>query len=158
MKKIIIYRHAKASHNDVSISDFERPLSHKGTIDAERMALVFEKTAPLPDLILCSTAVRTLQTIAPMLTYHPEIDCHFTDSLYLASKHDIIKLIETVPNSCNFLLLCGHNPGLTDFINATTTSYLDALPTASIVVMEFNTQTWKNLSQGRIVYFESPKE
>jgi len=69
---IILQRHAKSSWEDQTLTDFERPLVDRGASDAKRigryladhtsMGGVWEQ-AGSPNLIACSTAVRTRQTL-----------------------------------------------------------------------------------------------
>ncbi|MFI5000638.1 MAG: SixA phosphatase family protein, partial [Reyranellales bacterium] len=67
MKAILLLRHAKSGWGDASLADHDRPLNRRGERAAEAMAVHIVRQAPRPDLILCSTATRTCQTLAPLL-------------------------------------------------------------------------------------------
>jgi phosphohistidine phosphatase len=67
VKNILLLRHAKSAWGDARLEDHERPLNGRGERAAQAMARHLAKKAPRPDLILCSTAVRARQTLAPFL-------------------------------------------------------------------------------------------
>ena len=67
MKTLLLLRHAKSAWSDPRLADHDRPLNARGERAAKAMADHFAQQAPRPDLILCSTALRTRQTLAPLL-------------------------------------------------------------------------------------------
>ena len=158
-KRIIIYRHAKSSWEDLQIDDYDRPLNNRGFIDAEYMATVIGTKVIQPDYILCSGSLRTRQTIDALRKKNPFIEIEYDDNLYLASSFAINFLVSEVANEVETLLICSHNPGLTDFINERTGNFYEEIPTACIVVMEYEAYLWKEVPQtkGTITYFEFPK-
>jgi phosphohistidine phosphatase len=69
MRTLTIFRHAKSGWDDPALADFDRALAPRGIGDAPRMgdamrAAWSRQTAGIPDLVLCSAAVRTRQTFA----------------------------------------------------------------------------------------------
>ena len=62
MKNLLLMRHAKSSFEDNQASDFERGLNKRGEKDAPRMGKLLKEKDLVPDLILCSKAVRTAKT------------------------------------------------------------------------------------------------
>ena len=62
MKKLILLRHAKSSWKDLSIIDFDRPLNKRGKHDIPIIAKEFLKRKIKLDLIVSSSAKRTLDT------------------------------------------------------------------------------------------------
>lgn len=157
-KRIILYRHAKSSWEDLHIDDYDRQLNSRGLIDAEYMASVIGTKIILPDLIICSGALRTKQTIDALRKKNPFIEIEYNDNLYLAESFAIDYLVSEVANEVETLLICGHNPGLTDFLNERTDNHFEDIPTSCIIVIEFNTYLWKDITnaKGTIVYFEYP--
>ena len=157
-KRIILYRHSKSSWEDLHIDDYDRPLNQRGLNDAEYMATVIGTKVILPDLILCSGAVRTRQTIDALRKKNPFIEIDYDDNLYLTEVFAIEYLIGGVANEIETLLICGHNPALTEFINQKTDSTYEEIPTSCIVVIEFQDYLWKDIAnaKGKIVYFEYP--
>jgi len=157
-KRIILYRHAKSSWEDLNIDDYDRQLNSKGLLDAEHMANSIGTKIILPDLIICSGAVRTRQTIDALRKKNPFIEIEYDDNLYLAESFAIDFLVSEVANEIETLLICGHNPGLTDFLNQKTKNNFDEIPTSCLVVIEFENYLWKDVpqSKGIINYIEYP--
>jgi phosphohistidine phosphatase len=87
---VILQRHAKSSWENQSLTDFERPLQDKGAQQAQRIGRYFAdhtsmggvwEQAGAPDLIACSSAVRTRQTLFNWVEGFCEDkkDCELTD-------------------------------------------------------------------------------
>lgn len=148
MKKLIILRHAKSSWENVNLSDYNRPLSKRGLMNAEQMGKFLLAKEGIPDLILSSSSTRTYETAkiaAQEIGY--DIDKIRTDrQLYLAWVNEIINAIITIPDNVQKCILIGHNPGFTDLVNYFGVK-LDNLPTASAACFEFDTNSWKKISK-----------
>ena len=67
MTSLILMRHAKSSWNDPALPDHDRPLNARGRHAAQQMAEALITRRYLPDAIICSTALRTRKTLAPLL-------------------------------------------------------------------------------------------
>ena len=61
---LTLVRHGKSSWQTAGQTDFDRPLNDRGRADAPVMASRLVNGGYIPDLILCSSAVRTQQTAA----------------------------------------------------------------------------------------------
>lgn len=147
MKKLIIMRHAKSSHSDAFSSDYERELNKKGEKNALDMGTYISQREEKPDIILCSSAVRTFQTatLAANQLKYPVESIKTSRKLYLAWMSDIIEELKNLSDNVASCLLIGHNPGMTDLINYFGVS-IDNLPTASAVCFEFETKNWNKIS------------
>ncbi|MFY8201813.1 MAG: SixA phosphatase family protein, partial [Pirellula staleyi] len=62
-KKLFLMRHAKSDWADASLSDKDRPLNARGRASATLMAQWMQSHQSVPDVVLCSTALRTRQTL-----------------------------------------------------------------------------------------------
>ena len=107
-----LLRHAKSSWRDAGLEDRERPLNarghHAGALVAEHLA--HEK---MPDLILCSSALRTRETLEHLIrAYGRTPAVSIEDALYLATARGLLERIEAVEDDVATLLVIGHNPGL----------------------------------------------
>ena len=114
MKTILLLRHAKSAWGQPGLDDHERPLNGRGTRAAEAMADHIAQKAPRPDLILCSTAVRTRQTLAPLVhrLSTPAPPIALEKSLYLASEDALLDRLRALPEDVGAVLLIGHNEGI----------------------------------------------
>ena len=63
MKTLLLMRHAKSSWKDDTLSDHERPLKKRGRKDTKRIAKVIKENNLIPNVIISSPAVRTLETV-----------------------------------------------------------------------------------------------
>src|SRR6476620_11325492 len=110
MKTVLLLRHAKSAWGQPGLDDHERPLNRRGERAAEAMAEYIVHNAPRPDLILCSTALRTRQTLAPLVhrLVSPAPPIALEKSLYLASKPALLVRLRAVPDDVRAVLLIGH--------------------------------------------------
>jgi len=107
-----LLRHAKSSWRDAGIEDRDRPLNARGHHAGQLVAALLARE-PVPDLVLCSSALRTRETFAHIArAYSAPPPVLMEDGLYLADARAIMQRIEAVPDSVEFLLVIGHNPGL----------------------------------------------
>lgn len=115
---LLLLRHAKSSWREPVVSDFERPLSGRGVRDGTVFGRQLATELPVPDLVLCSTARRTRDTLAFLVPdlVDPRI-VEFDDALYQAGAMHLLHRIHDVPSTVRTLLVVAHNPGLTDLVN-----------------------------------------
>ena len=115
-----------------------------------------------PSLILCSPAVRARQTaqiIARELGYPTEF-LQREAELYLATPDQIMAVVARQADSFRDLIVCGHNPGLTELTNRLTDSGIDNIPTCGMVVIDLDMDSWANLetASGKLHLFDYPKK
>ncbi len=162
MKTLYIIRHAKSSWDSSAKSDFDRPLNKRGLRDAPMMGRVLKQKSIKPDFIISSTAKRAKKTaliIAEQIGYK-ESDIIFDGDLYLASANEILEIIQNVSDKVDSLFVIAHNPGMTDFINHFSDTFIDNLPTAGIFSMEFDMDDWKDIksNSAKNCFFDYPKK
>ena len=115
MKTLYLLRHAKSSWADPELADHDRPLSPRGRNAAQAMAAVLARARPLPTVILCSSALRALQTLQPILAaLDPPAELRVDERLYGADVPDLLGLLRELPEDRAAALVVGHNPGLQD--------------------------------------------
>jgi phosphohistidine phosphatase len=161
-KRVTLLRHAKSSYDNISLSDHDRPLSHRGERDAPRMGRRLLDHGGRPSLIVTSTARRARQTarlIAEAIGYPREF-LQSERELYLASPDTILNVIAGQDNTFNDMVVCGHNPGITELACDLSGTYIDNVPTAGVVILDADIDTWDELGGARcdLVDFDYPKK
>jgi phosphohistidine phosphatase len=153
---LYLLRHAKSSWADPALADRKRPLAPRGRRDAKRIAKHLAGLGIEPELVLCSTAERTRQTldlIRPALGASPK---KLEAKLYGASSDELLERIRAVPESVASLMLIGHNPGLQDLalLLASAGAERERLeakfPTVALATLTLPT-AWSRLSEAGAV-------
>ena len=76
MLTLSLLRHAKSSWKNPALPDRERPLNARGMGDAPAMGRTMSERGIDPELVLCSSAQRTVDTLAlvlPELKIEPKV-------------------------------------------------------------------------------------
>jgi phosphohistidine phosphatase len=171
MKRLFLLRHAKAQPADAGIEDFDRTLMLSGMQDAGAMARYLRKNDHAVELILCSTAARTVQTAELMLQ---ELNCEidYRDNLYLADAPKIVAAVRGAPPGVGALMVVGHNPGLETCAGllarepvrskerARHEALDEKLPTCALAILDFDIGRWRDMAQGagKLADFVRPKD
>ena len=151
MPALYLLRHAKSSWDDPSLTDRERPLAQRGRRDAKRMREHLRSVRCEPELVLCSSAVRTRETLELL---RPAIDTssvEIEDELYAASSDELLERTRRVPDTVASVMLIGHNPGLQELALALASAgdELERLaakfPTAALATLAVAT-SWSRLT------------
>jgi len=149
MKTLLLLRHAKASRDDPSLADHDRPLKNRGKEDAKRIGRRLRDAKLAPTLIVSSTARRARKTaskVAKQFDYSREIE--LTDRLYLSGPEDHLEFARSLPDSEDRVMLVGHNPGLSQFLNALTDAEME-LATSEVAQVELEIKHWSDLARRR---------
>jgi phosphohistidine phosphatase len=161
MKILYLVRHAKSSWKDDSISDAERPLNKRGERDAPFMAELLCMKGIRPDLLVSSPALRALSTakIFAKSFEYLEGRIEINDSAYLADLGDIWNVIRSFDDGSDSVMLFGHNPGLTEFVNLFDNVYIDNVPTSAVICIAFSAENWEESSseKAKVLWVEYPK-
>lgn len=147
-KQLLLMRHAKSDWPPEISSDHDRPLNGRGRKAAAQMARWIEEQHLLPDLVLCSSARRTQETVERMLeVWSTQPPVHATDSLYLAAATNVFNVIRSDAMDSDRLLLIGHNPGMGDLVGHLCGQFT-GFPTAALAIVEFAVDSWGDLLPG----------
>ena len=120
-RQVWILRHAKAADASRGGRDRDRPLADRGRKDATALGRRLAAGGPLldnpglvrPDLVLCSAAVRTVQTAELILGQLGDQVPHDTyTSLYEAEPDTVLTYLREVDEHARSVLIVGHNPTL----------------------------------------------
>jgi phosphohistidine phosphatase len=117
MHRLFVLRHAKSSWDNSYLADHDRPLAPRGRRAADALAEHVATIGPAPTLVLCSTARRAQDTLAPVRERLPDrTDVLVEPDLYGATAPEILARLRQVPEETSDVLLVGHNPGLEDLV------------------------------------------
>ncbi|MGD9501699.1 MAG: histidine phosphatase family protein [Methyloceanibacter sp.] len=169
MLTLALLRHAKSSWSDPVTPDRERPLAARGLADAPLMGKAMAERGLVPDLVLCSSARRTRDTldlVLPELQAEPKVV--YEDALYHASAEEMLDMLHGLQPGPSRVLLVGHNPEIQSFaldlVGSGSKAYRERLrtkyPTAGLAVINFDGGTWSDIAvnSGTLSLFLSPKD
>jgi phosphohistidine phosphatase len=112
VKRLHLLRHAKSSWKE-DVEDRERALSGRGREAARRIGRHLSKTLGPLDLALCSSALRTRETLELVLANFAVTPRRaIEDELYAASQEELMERLCRLSEEEVNVLLVGHNPGL----------------------------------------------
>jgi len=111
MRDLILLRHAHAESPAAGQSDLDRPLSAEGAAEAEAAGQWLAGQRLVPDLVLCSPARRTRETLEAVLGQIGYVDQRLEDDIYEASPGALAALVDR-HREVERLMVVGHNPGL----------------------------------------------
>lgn len=111
MRQLILLRHAHADPAPRDGSDMDRALSAEGLAEAEAAGRWLKEHGLAPDLVLCSPARRTRETLEAVFAVTGYVDRRLEDSIYEATPGALAALCDQ-HRGIDRLMLVGHNPGL----------------------------------------------
>ncbi|MFH5207630.1 SixA phosphatase family protein [Antrihabitans spumae] len=159
---LILMRHGKSAY-PTGIGDHERPLAPRGQREAALAGDWLREHQPPVDGILCSTSLRTRETLIATKLDAPT---RFDETIYGASPHQLIDLVHGVDDAVSTLLILGHAPGMpyTTWELASNRSSPPAeqvskkFPTSALAILEFDLP-WYQLDTGlaELVAFHIPR-
>src|ERR1700744_4509678 len=110
MKKLLLIRHAKATH-DTGYEDFERPLKKSGLEDAGIIAARLKDNGVVPQMFISSPALRAISTANVMVEHLSLAQPQTEMKIYEASQATLLSIVHALPDNYHFIGLAGHNPG-----------------------------------------------
>lgn len=156
MKSLYLLRHAKSSWDDQRLADHDRPLAPRGLKAVQQVAHHMRQAKVRPDLVLCSSATRAVQTYEGISAgLGPSVVVSVEDDLYGATDTGLLVRLQDVPETVGAVMVIGHNPGLQDLAlllasdgDPHTLARLgDNFPTCALATLEVPTP-WETLGPG----------
>jgi phosphohistidine phosphatase len=155
MKRVYLLRHAKSSWKDRSLADRDRPLARRGKRAAEAMSDHLHAEEIRPDLVLCSPALRTRETLELIEPgFRGEVEAKVDDQLYGASEATLFERVRTLPDEIASVMLIGHNPGLEELALALASKgeglarMREKYPTAALATVDLPADRWSAVERG----------
>lgn len=109
-RRLVLLRHAKAEHPD-GMPDHDRPLALQGRRQCARVGAALAAAGVVPDLVWCSSSVRTRQTwdlVRQAAGVEPAVA--YLDEVYEAGARSLLALVATAPEEVRTLVVVGHEP------------------------------------------------
>lgn len=169
MKTLFLLRHCQAAGTPPNSGDHDRPLMAVGTVEAQTMGRYLQRSGAVPDLALCSSAVRAMETFENVAeAFEEEITCQPERSLYTANAGGILQSIHAASPDVSQLLVVGHVPAIQELAIALcgrgNPQYRSAMaagfPAGAMATLEFNADEWTGvgLRAGEIQDFATPAQ
>ena len=158
MRRLHLLRHGDAESHPRGEKDHDRALSARGQQAVERIGAHLQNRSAVPELILCSSARRAIETLAAI---RPFLGARVTEyierALYLVSADALLERVLAVGNDPAAILLVGHNPGIGrlahELSRPVDTPDFERLsrsfPTAALVTLRFDFNSWYEVGAGR---------
>ena len=131
-------RHGKSSW-DFSVSDRDRPLEERGISDAHLVASALENLDLKIHASFSSPANRALHTAMIVLRTldFPFSKFHISNDLYDFSGESVVQFVKDLDDKLETVLIFGHNHAFTQIVNAFGNQYIENVPTAGLVQLNF---------------------
>lgn len=154
-KLVCLMRHseAQAQLSESVTRDFDKPLTDQGIHQLEYVRTFFKHQHFLPDLIICSPAVRTRQTLEWVQeALGNEAEVVFDEEMYGIKSDRLLEKIYNLPDEKSTVLLIGHNPSISEGIQALLNrsephEFSVGLPAkpSQLAIFHLKTNTWSDL-------------
>lgn len=161
--RLILIRHAKSSWDDFDSDDHARVLNDRGRASATAIGAWLAKNGYIPELVLCSDAARTTETLSlirPAFPAPPKVK--FRSGFYHASPDHMLDVLQR--QIAGTVAIVAHNPGIGALacgLAATRPNDTDfaRYPTAATTVLDFDVDNWAQVraGQGTMVDFATPR-
>lgn len=160
MKTLYLFRHAKSDWDAGFGTDFERPLSKRGQGAASAMGEFLGSADKLPNLVLCSSAVRTrktLQRASKAGGWGSEVE--YLDELYTGDTRHVLRVIRDVSKHVGSLMIVGHETAMSETTSLIIGQGNVRFPTATVACMELEVRRWTDVEPGcgRLLFFVPPR-
>jgi phosphohistidine phosphatase len=158
VKRLWLLRHAKSSWDNRSLPDPDRPLAPRGWRAAELLAAHLATSDIRPNVVLCSSSLRTRQTLAAILpTLGDALEIRIEQALYGAGAAELLDRLRQLPNRVSAAMLIAHNPGIQDLAGALAVDgpalagLRGKFPTGALVTLELDVDRWRDLGHGMAI-------
>jgi phosphohistidine phosphatase len=159
-KRLILLRHAKSDYPE-NVPDHDRPLAKRGRHDAPLVGGWLRESGYIPDVVVCSTAARAVQTwerAASSLGASPPV--RYERRVYLASVLALLMLVREFAAEAGTVAVVGHNPGIAELAAGLAGQEGHAalrFPTAAVAVLDLPSP-WASVEPGEatLLAFATP--
>lgn len=157
-RTLVVLRHAEAAQG-IGVADEDRPLTERGIRDARQVGRELASGGDIPDLVLCSTALRARQTMREVTQDLPgDRTVEHDRSIYSGDVDTLLELVRETGEDIATLLLVGHNPTVHRLVwTLVGDGVIDGFPAAGFASIELP-EAWSEAAQGngKLVRFWAP--
>jgi phosphohistidine phosphatase len=158
--RLVLLRHAKSSWDQAALADHDRPLNSRGRRAGAWVGEHLRKRGITFDLVLCSSAERTVETLA-LLGIDSQTDVLVERSLYSATAAQLLARLRRITPDTSSALVIAHNPGIHELAVLLTNDdeRLASFPTAAMADLVVPAAGWADLRPGvaTLQAFVTPK-
>ena len=162
MKYLFLTRHAKSSWSNPGLADIDRPLNERGKKAAPFMGKLIMDKGEKPELLISSPAYRAFSTAKAFgeAMGLVENDIIINRTIYGAGAQQLLELVQNQDDLNKSIMLFGHNPTFTSFVNFLTSSNIMNVVTCGVVRIDFECSSWTDIDfgSGSLAYYEYPKK
>jgi phosphohistidine phosphatase len=142
-RTLVVVRHAKSDW-DAGVVDHERPLNGRGRRDAVALGTWLRGNVGAIGLVICSSAARARQTWRlAAAELEPAPDVRFEQRVYAAEPQTLMSVLDEVADDVGTTALVGHNPGLSELVEAVSGQAVE-LKTSAVAVLGWG-GTWADV-------------
>jgi len=128
-----------------SSDDFFLTLTSQGEADAHNVAKKLFTKGVSPDLIVSSPSLRTeITSMILAKELHMNKKIAYNEVLYQGYLEELIESVNFTFHTVDTLMLVGHNPLLTNFVNHFV-GYKDKINMCEVLKLEFDTSSWVDI-------------
>lgn len=138
----------------------DRPLKGRGVRDAYSTSEWLHSQGYQPEHLISSPATRALHT-AIIFSKNLEFsinDIQIRKEIYHAGYKELLGAVQQLDDKFESVMLFGHNPTITEFVNKCIEHRIDNVPTTGVACLRFEIDHWKDLGKkADLVFFDYPK-
>jgi phosphohistidine phosphatase len=151
MVELLVWRHAKTERRSAGTSDHERRLRPIGRTDAEEIGRLLVSHDLVPQVVLCSDALRAKETadIASALLEPPPTRFDLPE-LYDGDSSEFLKVVSIYGGEATRLLLVGHNPDIESFVSSVAGRDIE-MKTAALAVIDADAPRAADVGRGTLL-------
>ena len=166
-KRLFLLRHALAIPQSGG-GDIKRALSPKGKEDAAALGELMLNQNYLPDIILCSPAVRTRQTLEGLQQHIATPNLTSPKILYNGSAGDYLHEIQKTSDEHKNILIIAHNPSIYELVillvmqedNSQMQRLSEGYEPATLSVISCKCDKWADIkpAENELAYITDPMD
>ncbi|MEZ0485382.1 SixA phosphatase family protein [Fibrella aquatica] len=161
-RTLYVVRHAKAEDRASFMSDHDRDLLPEGIMAAARIGRYLAEKGVTTTRLISSTANRakdTAKVIAEQLGLAPDT-IELDEKLFEGGPKAYLAAINSLPDSCESVMLFGHNPDVSYFSEYLTHQDVGSMSKGSVAAITFENLHWAEVSgrTGFLQFYVTPKE